>query len=64
MNTVSIDDIQERLRQLPPEKLSVIYDFVSYVADRCQDSAMFLYRAGTLSAAKIDQVTDAIIKIL
>jgi mRNA interferase MazF len=28
------------------------------------DSAMFLYRAGTLSAAKIDQVTDAIIKIL
>jgi len=28
------------------------------------DSAMFLYRAGTLSAAKIDQVTDAIIEIL
>ena len=40
MNNVSIDDIQERLRQLPPEKLSLIYDFVSYVADRYQDSAL------------------------
>jgi len=40
MNTVSIDDIQERLRQLPPDKLSVVYDFVSYVVDRYQDSAL------------------------
>ena len=40
MNNVSIDDIQERLRQLPPEKLSVVYDFVSYVADRYQNSAL------------------------
>jgi hypothetical protein len=40
MNSVSIDDIQDRLRKLPPEKLSVIYDFVSYVADRYQDLAL------------------------
>ena len=40
MNNVSIDDIQERLRQLPPEKLSVVYDFVSYVAGRYQGSAL------------------------
>lgn len=28
------------------------------------DSSMFLYRAGALSTAKIDQITDAIIEIL
>jgi hypothetical protein len=34
MNTVSIEAIQERLKQLPPDKLEVVYDFVSYMADR------------------------------
>ena len=30
MVSVTITDIDERLRQLPPEKLIVVYDFVSY----------------------------------
>jgi hypothetical protein len=34
MNNVTIGQIDERLRQLPPEELSVEYDFVSYLADR------------------------------
>ncbi|MEI6135688.1 MAG: hypothetical protein WCP72_12000 [Desulfomonile sp.] len=40
MNTVSIDAIQERLKELPPEKLLVVYDFVSYMADRCPGTAL------------------------
>jgi len=40
MNTVSIEAIQERLKQLPPDKLAVVYDFISYMADRCPDSAL------------------------
>ena len=34
MPTVTIDQIDERLRVLPPEKLMVVYDFVSYLAER------------------------------
>ncbi len=34
MQTVSIPQITERLRELPPEKLVVVYDFVSYLAER------------------------------
>jgi hypothetical protein len=34
MSTVTIDQIDERLRELPPEKLGVVYDFVSYLAER------------------------------
>ena len=34
MASVTIADIDERLRQLPPEKLPVVYDFVSYLLDR------------------------------
>ncbi len=34
MQTVSIDEITERLRQLPAEKLVVVYDFVSYLSER------------------------------
>jgi hypothetical protein len=40
MNTVSIDAIQERLKELPPEKLLVVYDFVSNMADRCLGTAL------------------------
>ncbi len=40
MNTVSIDAIQERLKELPPEKLLVVYGFVSYMADRCPGTAL------------------------
>ena len=31
---VTIDQIEERLRHLPPEKLGVVYDFISYLLDR------------------------------
>jgi len=34
MSGVSITDIDERLRYLPPEKLIVVYDFVSYLLER------------------------------
>jgi hypothetical protein len=40
MNTVSIEAIEERLKELPPEKLLMVYDFVSYVADRCPGTAL------------------------
>jgi hypothetical protein len=28
------------LRELPPEKLAVVYDFVSYLAEGCSKSAL------------------------
>ncbi len=34
METVTIPQITERLQELPPEKLAVVYDFVSYLAER------------------------------
>lgn len=34
MQAVTIADIGERLRQLSPEKLVVVYDFVSYLLER------------------------------
>ena len=40
MASVTIAEIDERLRQLPPGKLPVVYDFVSYLLDR--DVADFL----------------------
>lgn len=32
MQLITIEQIDERLRQLPPDKLAVVYDFVSYLA--------------------------------
>ena len=40
MESVTIAEIDERLRQLPPGKLPVVYDFVSYLLER--DAADFL----------------------
>jgi hypothetical protein len=34
MPSVTIAEIDERLRQLPPDKLVVVYDFVSYLLER------------------------------
>lgn len=34
MTPVSIAEIDERLRRLPPDKLTVVYDFVSYLLER------------------------------
>lgn len=34
MRSVTIAEIDERLRRLRPEKLPVVYDFVSYLLER------------------------------
>jgi hypothetical protein len=34
MEPVTIEQIEERLRRLPPEKLAVVLDFVSYLSAR------------------------------
>ena len=34
MQSVTISQIEEHLKKLPPEKLAVVYDFVSYLIDR------------------------------
>jgi hypothetical protein len=45
MSSVTIAEIDERLRHLPPEKLIVVYDFVSYLLER--DIADLLNDSGT-----------------
>lgn len=45
MPPVTIAEIDERLRHLPPDKLAVVYDFVSYLVDR--DLADLLTDTGT-----------------
>lgn len=34
MTAVTLREIDERLRQLPPEKLAVVYDFISFLSER------------------------------
>ena len=34
MEQVTISDIEERLKHLPPEKLAVVLDFVDYLAEK------------------------------
>jgi hypothetical protein len=34
MQTVSIAQIEERLRHLPQDKLEVVYDFVAFLTER------------------------------
>ena len=46
MHSVTIDQIDDRLQQLPPEKLSVVYDFVSYLLDREQPPYSMVSDAG------------------
>ena len=41
MQTPTIEQIEERLRLLPPEKLSVVFDFVSFLAQRQLNSESF-----------------------
>ena len=45
MSVVTIAEIDERLRHLPPDKLVVVYDFVSYLLER--DLADLLMDADT-----------------
>jgi len=34
MQTVTLPQLNERLKLLPPEKLAVVYDFVAYLSER------------------------------
>ena len=34
MRSVTIDQIEKHLQQLPPEKLTIVYDFVSALLER------------------------------
>jgi TorA maturation chaperone TorD len=34
MQTIAIPQITERLQELPTDRLAVVYDFVSYLAER------------------------------
>lgn len=36
MPTITVADIDDRLRYLSPEKLVVVYDFISYLIERDQ----------------------------
>jgi len=47
MPPVTIAEIEERMRQLTPDKLTVVYDFVSYLLER------------DVAALLIDQESDA-----
>jgi hypothetical protein len=52
MPSVTISEIDERLRHLPPDKLIVVYDFVSYLLER------------DLTDLLIDTDTDALATML
>ena len=39
MQTIGIPQIAERLRELPADKLAVVYDFVSFLAERGKERA-------------------------
>lgn len=41
MQVVTVDQIDERLKMLPPEKLVVVYDFVSYLIERMTEQNLF-----------------------
>jgi len=41
METVTVSQIEERLKKLPADKLAVVLDFVSYLAERQSESEAF-----------------------
>jgi len=41
MQAITISQIEERLRKLPPDKLAVVFDFVSYLFERQLASESF-----------------------
>jgi hypothetical protein len=51
METVTIPQIEEQLRRLPPDRLAVVLDFVKYLVERQHDSdtgQMMLIAEGVL----------------
>lgn len=59
MTSVTIDEIDERLRQLPADKLPVVYDFVSYLLDR---DAADLLAAGDSGARATMLASEAVFR--
>ncbi|HUT93965.1 MAG TPA: hypothetical protein VMY37_31165 [Thermoguttaceae bacterium] len=59
MASGTIAEIDERLRQLPPEKLPVVYDFVSYLLER--DTADLL-AAGDSGARATMLASEAVLR--
>ena len=59
MQTVTIPQIVERLQQLSDERLLVIYDFVSYLADREEEQAG---REGTSEAWQTMVASEAVLR--
>ena len=41
MDMVTIPKVEEQLRRLPPDKLGVVYDFISYLVERGASSEAF-----------------------
>ena len=54
MESVSIEQIEEQLRHLPPEKLAVVLDFVSYLTERQQSSEAWQTMLAAESALRKD----------
>ncbi len=54
MESVTIEQIEEQLRHLPPEKLAVVLDFVSYLTERQQNSEAWQTMLASESALRKD----------
>lgn len=54
MATDAISQIEERLRQLPPEQLRSVLDFVSYLAEREQGSESWQTMLASEAALRAD----------
>jgi hypothetical protein len=59
MASVTIAEIDERLRELAPEKLPVVYDFVSYLLER---DAADLLTAGDSGARATMLASEAVLR--
>ena len=59
MQTVTIPQIVERLQQLSDERLLVVYDFVSYLADRAEERASL---EGTSEAWQTMVASEAVLR--
>ena len=58
MTKVSEQTIVEKLRQLPPERLAEVEDFVDFLAHRQEDERGLTHAAGQLSTAAFTRVWD------
>jgi len=52
METVTLEQIEEQLRRLPPEKLAVVLDFVSYLSQQEHTDARYALLASESALRK------------